>query len=271
MNRRLATFLVVSFSVTWSAWGILVPLARAGTLVYGQWPFMVLYMLGGLGPTIGAYAAVWATSAEAPLSEFHRRLVRWRLAGWWYLVAAGLPIALAITSTGVAALLAPDRLSALSLRPWYMFLPLFVVMIAGGGLEELGWRGVAQPELERAIGRAGTALLVGLVWAVWHGPLFFLPGVSQYGASFPVFAVGVIGTALILAWLYGRTGSILLCVVFHAAVNAIAALGFAIPRQRGWLGLLGPSLNVLLGSLLLLSGSASSNKPLQPTSAAPGS
>ena len=63
----LATFLAVSFAVTWSAWGILVPLARARTLVYGQWPFMVLYMLGGLGPTIGAYAAVLASSAQAPL------------------------------------------------------------------------------------------------------------------------------------------------------------------------------------------------------------
>ena len=270
MNRRLATFLAVSFAVTWSAWGILVPLARARTLVYGQWPFMVLYMLGGLGPTIGAYAAVVGTSAQAPLSEFHRRLLRWRVAGWWYLIAAGLPIALAVASRAVTALLTPDMSGALSVRPWYMFLPLFVVMIAGGGLEELGWRGVAQPEMERTTGRAAAGLLVGLVWAVWHGPLFLLPGVSQYEASFPVFAAGVIGTALILAWLYGRTGSILLCVVFHAAVNAIAALGFAIPRHCGWPALLGPGLNVLTGSILLLFGSALSNKSLQPTAAAPG-
>ena len=270
MNRRLATFLAVSFAVTWSAWGILVPLARARTLVYGQWPFMGLYMLGGLGPTIAAYAAVLATSAQAPLSEFHRRLFRWRVAGWWYLVAAGLPIALAVASRTITALLTPGMPGAPSVEPWYMFLPLFVVMIAGGGLEELGWRGVAQPEMERALSRAAAALLVGLAWAVWHAPLFLLPGVSQYGASFPVFAVGVIGTALILAWLYGRTGSILLCVVFHAAVNAIAALGFAIPHYRGWLALLGPCFNVVLGSLLLLSTSAFSKKSLRPTAAAPG-
>lgn len=259
LNRRLVIFLAVAFGITWSAWGVLGWLARAQILVYGQWRFMVLYVTGGLGPTIAAYIAVLSTSAQASLREFHRRLLRWRVAGWWYVIAVALPVSLAIVSTVIATQFSSGLGAVLSVRPWIMFLPLFAMMIVGGGLEELGWRGVAQPELTRAIGPAKAALSVGLIWAIWHVPLFLLPGVSQYGGNFPVFAIGVIANALMLGWLYSRTDSILLCIVFHASSNAIAALGFAIPHESGWWVLLGPCLNVLVGALLLFARPARSS------------
>jgi membrane protease YdiL (CAAX protease family) len=262
--RRLVIFLAISFSISWIAWGILVPLARTQTIVYGQVPFMLLYMLGGLGPTIGAYAAVVATPADGPLVEFHRRLLRWRVAAGWYLAALALPVALAVISTRIAALIEPDVALALSVQPWYMFVPLFAVMILGGGLEELGWRGVAQPEMERRVGRPAAAVLVGLIWTLWHLPLFLLPGVNQYRMNFAIFAVATVGGALILAWLYGCTASILLCVMFHAAWNAVAALGLAIPSQRASLALFDGLLKVLVGAVLLAFGQALS-KRLQPT------
>jgi len=260
MSRRLAIFLAVTFAITWTSWGILVPLARAQTFVYGHLTFMLLYMLGGLGPTIAAYAAVLATPSLSPLLEFHRRLFRWRVAGRWYVIAVGLPVALALAAVGIATLVAPDSARGFSIRPWYMFAPLFLVMVAGGGLEELGWRGVAQPELERGLGRPAAAVLVGLVWSCWHLPLFVLPGVGQYGTNFPVFAIGVVGGALILAWLYARTGSILLCIVFHASWNASAALGLAIPSHPSLAAVLDACLRVVIGALLLAVGAALSHQ-----------
>jgi membrane protease YdiL (CAAX protease family) len=259
MTRRLAIYLAATFAVTWTSWGILVPLARARTIVYGHLPFMLLYALGGLGPTIAAYVAVLATPTRSSLVEFHRRLFRWRVAGQWYVIAVGLPVALALVSVGIAILADPDSAPLFSVRPWYMFVPLILFMVAGGGLEELGWRGVAQPEMERRLGRPTAAVLVGLVWSFWHLPLFVLPGVGQYGTNFPIFAIGVVGGALILAWLYARTGSILLCIVFHASLNAIAALGLEISSRQGVAALLDACFRVVVGALLLAVGSAPSN------------
>ncbi len=231
---------------------MLVRLARDGTLVYGEPRFMLLYALGGLGPTIGAYVAVLATRRQAPLREFHQRLFRWRLAPWWYVVAAGLPVVLGIAATGLIALLSADVRAVLRFTPWYTILPVFFLMIAGGGLEELGWRGVAQPEAERAMTRARAALIVGAVWATWHGPLFVLPGVVQHSMVFPIFAVRTLGLSFLLAWLYGRTRSILLCVIFHAASNTIVSIGFMVPHNRTGPALAAACLHLVVGALVLL-------------------
>ncbi len=253
---RLKVFLAVSFLVSWSCWGILALLARAGTTAYGRPGFMLLYMLGGLGPTFAAYAAVLATPAQSPLREFHSRLLRWRVSARWYVLVLLLPLALGLAAVGAATLVDSDFPRGLAVRPWYMIVPLFFIMVAGGGLEELGWRGVAQPEMERNLRRSFAAVLVGLIWALWHLPLFVLPGVGQYGANFPVFAIGIVGGAMILAWLYGSTKSILLCILFHAGWNAVAALGLAIPSSGGLPAVLDACLRVAIGILLLTVGPA---------------
>ncbi|HEY1208316.1 MAG TPA: CPBP family intramembrane glutamic endopeptidase [Terracidiphilus sp.] len=261
--NRLLVYLTTTFCITWTCWWALVLLTHTGMMAYGFGHplFMVIYMIGGLGPTFAAYAAVCATPAQSPLKEFNARLFRWRVAWWWYLLVLALPAALALASLALASLVDPHpQLSTgMPAHSWYMFFLLFPVMILGGGLEELGWRGVAQPEMERRVARPAAAVLVGLIWSVWHLPLFFLPGVSQYGTNFFMFLIGVVGNALILAWIYGRTSSILLCIFFHASFNATAALGLGIPGGKGWLSALNVCLGMLAGALLLAFASAKSD------------
>ncbi len=43
------------------------------------------------------------------------------------------------------------------------------------------------------MGLRGASLLLGIVWAAWHLPLFFLAGTDKTGQSFPLFAAGVHG------------------------------------------------------------------------------
>lgn len=251
-SRRALVYLATAFSITWPAWGLLAVLAEAHVTSYGTWPYMSLYVLGGLGPTLAAYVAVWRTRSQAPLSEFNRRVLRWRVRPLWYLVALGLPAALGFMAIGVAVALKPALGAALSFKPWYLF-PLYLLMtIVGGGLEEFGWRGITQDEWARSIGPLRAALLIAPVWALWHLPLFFLPGVAQYHASFALFLAGEFGIALLLGWLYTHTQSILLCVLMHAASNAVVVMGVFVPSGMG-MGLIGPCLGLAVGVLLFLS------------------
>jgi membrane protease YdiL (CAAX protease family) len=157
--------------------------------------------------------------------------------------------------------LVPGSLERLALKPWSQLIPLFLTMIIGGGLEELGWRGVAQPELERRLSRAAAALVVGVVWALWHLPLFYLPGVGQYGTSFAIFALQVVGLAFILAWLYAATRSILFCVIFHAATNAALAMGITTPTGHSGPAVAGAVLKLILGVVLVFAIRQRSSNP----------
>jgi membrane protease YdiL (CAAX protease family) len=254
---RLRIYFLITFAISLTAWGILAHLSRSGDLHFGQPGFMVLYALGGLGPTIGGYLAVLATTAQAPLAEYHQRLFRWRADSKYYLAAMGLPAALVLSSAGLAILFHSGSYLVVMARPWYAVVPLFVLMIFFGGLEEPGWRGVAQPEMERFVPRAPAAIVVGIIWAMWHVPLFYIPGVSQYGTSFPVFALRVLGNAMILAWIYDRSKSVLLCTAFHAMRNAVWAMGLVVQgrqlRQQAFETWLGIAAGVLL--LAMESGS----------------
>ncbi len=63
-------------------------------------------------------------------------------------------------------------------------------------------------------------MLLGLLWAGWHLPLFFTPGADTSGQSFPVYLLQVTALSVAMAWLYGNTrGSLLPVMLMHAAVN----------------------------------------------------
>jgi hypothetical protein len=86
--------------------------------------------------------------------------------------------------------------------------------------EELGWRGFALPRLSARFGLGAASVIVGILWASWHLPFFFIPAGDIYGQSFPLYLLQVTAVSVAMAWLYWRTGgSLLLVMLFHAAVN----------------------------------------------------
>ena len=103
------------------------------------------------------------------------------------------------------------------------FLPLMILaMIFGGGLEEAGWRYITWPELNKKFGFVLSTLITAVIWWIWHLPLFFIQGVSQYHKSFLVFGIMVLGLSFMLAVIRKLTGSVWLCVLCHAIVNSMS-------------------------------------------------
>jgi uncharacterized protein len=75
------------------------------------------------------------------------------------------------------------------------------------------------------MGFAWASLVVGVIWAAWHLPMFFMRGGDMVGLSFPVFALMVTALSVSLAWLYrGTGGSLLLAMIMHAAINNTAGI-----------------------------------------------
>jgi membrane protease YdiL (CAAX protease family) len=113
------------------------------------------------------------------------------------------------------------------------------ILFLGGPLgEELGWRGFALPRLQQRRTALTSSIFLGLIWGLWHIPLYFVPGTGQHeilrSGTSPGFAIGgfvgwTIGLSVLFTWLFNKTrGSLIVVILFHAAINLAAFLPSAV-------------------------------------------
>ena len=214
----LAVYLAAAFGLAWLCWLPLVLAPRLG--ISGPWLSSVLAIAGSYAPLLAALVAARRYPAEPRPIQPLRGLLYWRVGPWWYaavllgpalpaLAAVQLHVALGGAAPGWSA---PDQ---------WLLLPGFVIaaLVPGPLGEEPGWRGYALAILQKRVGAVLASLLVGLIWAAWHLPLFLVPGTLQQGTPIVAFLAWVTALSMVFAWLFNRTQSLLIVVLLHAAVN----------------------------------------------------
>jgi uncharacterized protein len=253
MTKKIALFLLFTFAITGICWGSVYFLARFGTIQFGDPLFMILFLLGGFGPTFAPFITISLTDRKPGIREYRKRLFKFGVSFWYYLF---LIISLVILGL-IPALInrnLDNLLSTISQTPIVLLLLFFVQSFFLGGLEELGWRGYLQHELQKQHNMGISYLVVWVLWTLWHLPLFYIPGVSQYGQNFWIFSINSLFFSLILGWVYARTRSIPMAVIGHALINLLFAIGyltFLNSREIHWLTI-GITLILLLGLHVIL-------------------
>lgn len=109
-------------------------------------------------------------------------------------------------------------------NPWYLFILLIPAMIIGGGVEELGWRGFLQPQMEKKYSFAISSLIVGVIWSCWHLPLWLVRTANQSSMNFLSFLCYCITFGFVLGLLYRLTKSTFACVLLHAWGNVLQGM-----------------------------------------------
>jgi membrane protease YdiL (CAAX protease family) len=224
--RSVWWFFAATFAVTWGL-GILVMAfmdeieAVLGPMGYTN-PVFVLMVYS---PGFVALAMVWRHHGARGLVAFLRRLTLWRMSlGWWLLLLVGMP---AVFYAGAAV---NGNVIEFPFDPWYGVLPALIPAFLIGPIEELGWRGVALPLLQRRFAPLWSALIVGAVAALWHTPAFLMSGTKQSAWSFWPFFFGVVAISVILTPMFNAArGSLLVAAIFHAQMN-----GPAWPDAQPW-------------------------------------
>jgi membrane protease YdiL (CAAX protease family) len=184
----------------------------------------------GIGIELTAYAPTLAALLVAglmPTGGGIRRLlhpvIRWRVGVHWYLIAlvgpsllflVGDVIRLAIGAALPASWLAIPGAAAVAF--------LVGTLIAGSFGEEVGWRGLGQPRLQQRYGALWAAVLVGVIWSLWHLWPIAAPGglnTTTWSETSLTF-IRLISTSIVYAWLFNSTrGSLLIVMLAHAGHN----------------------------------------------------
>jgi uncharacterized protein len=218
----LGAFLAVTFAFSW-----LCEIVAFGVL---DLAFEVAVIPAAFGPAIGAYVVLRAVEGRAGVHAWLRRLTLWRVDPKLYVFAVVVLPALVIASYAFLPD-GSDKLGDAGAAFPVSFLGMLIVLaLLGGGQEEPGWRGFALPRLLERYTPLGASVRLGVIWALWHLPLFVFVAdydnagtdVAGVAAMFVIFTVGLtIGLSIIQTWLYHRSGgSVFLAVVAHGAANA---------------------------------------------------
>jgi len=220
-------FLVWTYLLTFVGQGIhhfVVQRLSAGTppgTSLGESPVTAWFPYGfyvtNVGPSLVGLLMTLALYGWAGAGRLIARLAPWSVGRSWPVLAAGLflPLAGVLVSLMLAGEAQPKR--------WELSSYVYAAVVSGGLLgpgicEELGWRGFALPHLQRRYSALTSSLVVGVAWALWHWPNYFIMSQPHpYWAFAALIPMGM-AASIIYTWVYNSTGGNLFAVVvLHGA------------------------------------------------------
>jgi hypothetical protein len=201
-----------------------------------------LAALGAFGPMAGALFSLRKNLSGESIRDYLKRCLDLKI-GWKAYV---FPIVIFGGITFISWILpefsGEDRLPMLLPSLWIFIPCLIFMMFLGGGQEEFGWRGYALPILEQKYGIWLANIILGLIWAFWHIPLWFIEGTTQVYMNYSGFVLFSVGCSLILSWFMRLSDNKPFAGIYaHGLANAFIAIMPVIvlqkhlPQPRYWI------------------------------------
>lgn len=219
--KDLLKFFLLTYAVTWACFFGSAAMSRSTVPAVAALGRLggPLFLLGVFAPGLVALGLTAWSDGRKGVRALLGRILRWQVGARWYVFAlvymAVVKLAAALIHRAVTG--AWPRFGETSVLIMAAAIVISTWVQAG---EEIGWRGYALPRLAERLGLAPASLLLGVLWAAWHLPLFLIPGTDTSGQSFPLYLAQVTALSVAMAWLYWKTGgSLLLVMVLHAAIN----------------------------------------------------
>ncbi len=214
----VTVFIMLSYLI---GFGLSIPIFLFGI----KW----LGLLAASSASMAGLFTAGLTEGKEGVKKLLRGFTKWRCNPLWYIVAIVVPPVIDLISVGISTI-SGNPFPVPGAHRWVMLVPMFFLLTVQAGLgEEIGWRGYATPKLSERHSVLVSSLVVGVVWACWHLPLYLFPGFVQhdiaqnlgFGTTFVMYSVYIVAAAVIYAWIYFVSGGNLwLPVLLHGSTNA---------------------------------------------------
>jgi len=223
---RPVVYFALAFAITWiNGFSLAVQSHLGGD------KNIINLMLAYMGPLIAALIMMYVFADGTFRADFRRRICDLRLIDKNYLpfVLFFLPLAMVVSILISIAFGQPAEqlrvAEALNVFEGEAILSMIILVLVPV-LEELGWRGYGVDSLASKFNLFSASIIFGILWAIWHLPVFFIKGSYQLSLweQNPLFAinffVGILPLAIIMNYLYYMNQrSITLLALFHVIVN----------------------------------------------------
>lgn len=225
MNKKLVReFLIVTFVIMLVFWGGCALVSQIFDLTVNNIFLRIMHMIGGFSPTIASYVSLKRNNVVTGFKEWlnkafdikHNILVYVLVIVY---VAIYYVIGCAINGFEIGA-------------PIFMLIVLIPMMLFGGGNEEVGWRMILQPELEKKFNFHLATIFTAVIWWLWHLPIFFIKGTANYTMNYFMFGIMCLMLSYALATIRKVSKGVFPCILTHCLINGLSA---TLVFNYGWL------------------------------------
>jgi membrane protease YdiL (CAAX protease family) len=210
-------YFILTFAISWSIWSL-------GSILLPEDLFLIALVPGVFGPFLAAVLIIRFSKGKATLQSWLRKIFNLRISVSLYLMGGLiLPFFLAGLHHLIYIMLGGQ--SGLELSMDWALYPAYLIPTAllSGGNEEPGWRGYITPVLLKRFGILPAHVIIGILWGLWHLPLYYTNGWGSDPQSFAGLLIYCIPLSMILTWLYYRSRwSIIPVMLMHGGSNVVS-------------------------------------------------
>ncbi len=228
-KHSFLVYLLFAFLISWSGWLVLV-FTNTEPGFFNPWKLFAAF-----GPSLAGLFVISIHSGKKGLRKLWQSLTHFRVHWQWYLISLAAPPALMLASLGIHILFGGKGLMFNDPAELYRVIPVFLLVFFFSVLgEEIGWRGFALPWLQKRFNALSSSLILGLIWAVWHLPLFWIPGDFHQQLSIVWFILQTVSITILYTWVFNSTGgNLLLILLLHTSSNTAFGVLPMLPETDG--------------------------------------
>jgi CAAX protease family protein len=219
-RHPVVTYYNLMFAISWG-FGLIVlgPDGFVGKKPISGAQLPLVYVAALAGPSVAGLLSIGLMRGRQGMQDLLSRLFKWQVSPGWYAVALLTAPVLTTLTLLALSLVSPNYLPAImvsgnKMRPLVSGIAVALIVPF---FEELGWTGFAIPQLRQRYGVVATGLIVGLLWGVWHFPLF------AGSVPSPLYLVVLLFSWLppyrvLMVWVYDHTRSLLVAMLMHVMI-----------------------------------------------------
>ncbi len=216
MNKKLVReFLIITFVIMLVFWGGCALISKIFDLTVNNIFLRIMHMIGGFSPTIASYVSLKRNNVVTGFKEWLKKAfdIKHNILIYVLVIvyaAIYYVIGCAINGFEVGA-------------PIFMLIVLIPMMLFGGGNEEVGWRMILQPELEKKFNFHLATIFTAVIWWLWHLPIFFIKGTANYAMNYFMFGIMCLMLSYALATIRKVSKGVFPCILTHCLINGLSA------------------------------------------------
>lgn len=218
-------FFLIAFAFSWLFWMPAVMANRGAiSLPVSE---RTLQIIGAHGPFFAAFLLTFLRNGVKGALHLLKRGFNFKVSIKWISLIFALPIAIYAGSRYLYLYRGGNLVPAQWLSDPIAIIKFFLLMFFLGGSvqEEFGWRGYALDRIQAKHNALVSSLILGVIWGVWHLPVFFFKGTNQALMPFGLFLILTCSLAVLFTWFHNNNkGIIFVALLFHTTGNWSATL-----------------------------------------------